>query len=229
MTLTRETFSHEDVIVRLQGAHGAFDGVLFESRVEGVDVLITVDFPHRGAPELFVGEEVHLAFPHSESSSKSSITATVVLRTEDPFRRRFQLQVGESEKAVVASAESRRGPQRVVPSTEEPVLAFLEHPGRSQPIEVGVHDVSTSGISLLVAPEEETGLSNEWQVRMRLHLPTGESPMEIVGTVRYRRLAGESIHYGVEFDAGRTPSFEAKSERLADYVQRRQVQSLARS
>jgi len=124
----------------------------------------------------------------------------------------------ETSKHILSILNGRRA-IRVHPSSNSPVIATV-----SEDIPVIVHDISTSGIALLVSNAEQDRVSS-WAVSVRVLIPNQKIRFEMLGHVKIRRLSGAAILNGVQFD-DQTPAFAEKQEIIRQYVMERQQELL---
>ena len=78
------------------------------------------------------------------------------------------------------------------------------------------------GISALVLDEIESQLVAIWELKLSILLPGERAPFEMMGVIRYRRLLGSALQYGIEFDPQRTPSFQRRQQLIASYIMKSQ-------
>ena len=78
-------------------------------------------------------------------------------------------------------------------------------------------------------PALESMFAERIQVSITVDLPGSRRPVGLVGHIRYRRLVGDRIHYGIEFDAELSPGFARTEELLGKYVSRRQLDYMRES
>jgi c-di-GMP-binding flagellar brake protein YcgR len=111
---------------------------------------------------------------------------------------------------------NRRGSDRLRPPAAQPACVRILDVAHEASSEAIVHDISTTGISILVEPEVEKHLSERVQLRLSIHLPDS-GKVEASATIRHRRLFGSAVLYGLEFD-GQIPGFMGAQERLLSYL-----------
>ena len=220
------TFPRDELFVSIDTPAGAFRGVLVDSRVEGVNALVTVDFPRLEAPFLPIGEDARVEILATSSSEGHEFSGMVVFHGEDPFRHRYQFQFGQKDHPVLSALEGRRGPLRVAPDARDRLDVELSSLAGESRARARLQDLSLGGLSVLIPREEEFRLADEWEFRLSFRLPHDDEPLEFHGAVRYRRLAGTHVQYGIEFDADGTRDFTQALERVSRYVKARQAQLL---
>ena len=182
-------------------------------------------------------------FSSDSFTGSVTVAARVQHRTEDKDNdgsRRFGFRFLEPQQLnshLPANARrffNRRQTVRVVPDQLEPVVVTIEpcdqDPGDPQPpAEVRLLNISLGGISVSLEPTLETAFAGSTRVNLVLKLPGIRRELELVGEIRYRRLIGQRIHYGIQFDEERTERFGRKQDIMGKYVSRRQLDHLRAS
>lgn len=205
------------VTVRVQTAGGeSFVGVCagLDLRKEEADAL--VEFEAAGAPAIRIGRVVHLGFRTSEETASIEATGEAILRTDKGDRRCYSFRLERVPPALLALFANRRASDRVRPPASSPVrIRFLDL-GESDVADVVVHDISATGISVLVEPALEERLCGHTRVELSILLP-GSEPVAASATIRHRRLLDSAVLYGLEFN-GQIPEFMQAQERLLSYI-----------
>jgi c-di-GMP-binding flagellar brake protein YcgR len=111
---------------------------------------------------------------------------------------------------------NRRRSDRVQPPASEPVRVRILDVGEDTP-EVTLHDISATGLSILVDPALEARLFSRLELRLAVKLGGEEKSIELITAIRHRRLLGSAILYGLEID-GRIPDFLRAKDRILLYV-----------
>ena len=207
------------------------------SRVHGklLDVSASgagVRFDTADAPSLAVGQHVDLVFDSGSFAGPLTVAAQVQHRMEDDANdeasRRYGFRFLEPQQLdayLPAEARryfNRRQSVRVSPKAFEPIEVTLRAGEDEAPIEVRLHNISVSGVGVSLEPALEMAFADRTRVELSIHLPGTRRPLGLVGSIRYRRLVGERIHYGIAFDTELTEKFARKRRTLAKYVGRRQ-------
>jgi len=91
--------------------------------------------------------------------------------------------------------------------------------------DVVLHDISATGLSMLVDRSLEDQLFTRSQLRLSIQLSGSEPAFEMIATIRHRRLLGAALLYGLEFDPS-TPFFQGSQHRISRYVTSLQAQEL---
>ncbi len=202
-------------------------GQLLDVSASGAGVLFDTPNP----PNLVVGQHIDLVFTSDTLKEPLQVAARVQYRAEDTKKdaRRYGFRFLEPQQLdtrLPADARrlfNRRRAVRVVPDTFQPVRVTLQ-PGEDQlPVEVQLLNISVTGVGVSLQPAMESMFAERVQVSITVDLPGSRRPIRLVGHIRYRRLVGDRIHYGIEFDAGLSPGFARSEGLLGKYVSRRQL------
>ncbi len=196
------------------------ENVLFEGRCTNLDsgleeIVALVEFASTQAPAIQLGRKVQLFWGGPASSIETE--ALPLLRTDDGARRCYSFRLSNVSKKLLLLFGDRRGSTRVRPQASRPVRVTILDITDEVPLEAIVHDISGIGLSILVEPALEERLINRQQLRLSLRLPGDEEAIEMITTIRHRRLFGSGILYGLEID-GRIPDFMRAQERILLYV-----------
>lgn len=133
---------------------------------------------------------------------------------------RYHFEVGPAIGWVLAKITDRRLAARVRPYPLAPIGAALASRRGGVRFPVTVKDISATGIALLVRAEHESRLFSDWNVQLWLQIPVDEGPdIELAGRVCTRRLEGEGVCYGIDFDIDATPDFGQKQDVIHEYVE----------
>jgi hypothetical protein len=220
----KKWFASEDLIVRLQTEAGSFQGVVVHTEDTGSQARVVVDFPPTRIPTIPVGGEAPLVFTGSALPSDLKASGIVVLRREDFFRHRYMFQISHEAVSTLGKAVSQRNAARVAPLATLPVKVALTTVETNQRVDPEVADISASGISVKVPRADEQKLFASWRMRVSLLLPDEKKPITLLGNVIYRKLVGQAVHYGIEFDS-QSPDFEVCQSEIMAYVLRCQAES----
>ena len=194
-------------------------------------------------PNLAVGQDIDLVFTSDAFNGPLTVAARVQHRTENKDNdgsRRFGfrfLQPQQLNARLPAAARrlfNRRQTVRVAPDQFQPVGVTIEpcDPGSDEPqspVEVRLLNISVAGIAVSLEPTLETAFAATTHVNLVVKLPGVRRALELVGDIRYRRLIGQRIHYGIQFNADDTERFGRKQDILGKYVTRRQLDFLRAS
>ncbi|MHC4415811.1 MAG: PilZ domain-containing protein [Planctomycetota bacterium] len=185
-------------------------------------------------PELAVGQEVNLIMTSDRLKSSLKVAARVQHRAEEEgfrrygfrFLRREQLEAQLSP--ALRQLFNRRKAVRVSPDTRSSVPTALEAAPGGPSAKARLEDLSALGAGVSLEAEAEAVFATTTRVGISLSLPGCRDPVDLVGHIRYRRLVGARIHYGIEFDAALSRHFEQQQEAITEYVMQRQRRMLKR-
>jgi len=193
-----------------------------------LDITQTVlDFPAPNPPALPIGVLVPLEFTTPTLKKTVRLNAIVVGRAEEGATRRytfqFKLKDGQ-DPGDLFRLFNRRTSFRA--SANKPVLVHI-FPGDeaarkdAKPVASDLHDISATGISLVVSPEQDMKISSD-SVFIEFELPTSVQPIKLLTTIRYRVLMhSKAVRYGCAFNPN-SPGFMV----MEDLVMKHQQQLL---
>lgn len=224
-----ELGENTDLSVSLTAADGSrVQGTLLDVSASGAGV----GFDTGDAPSLAVGQHVDLVFDSGSFAGPLTVAAQVQHRTEGDANhegsRRYGFRFLEPQQLdahLPTEARryfNRRQAVRVSPKAFEPIEVSLRAGEHEAPIEVRLHNISVGGVGVSLEPTLEMAFADRTQVELSIQLPGSRRPLGLVGSIRYRRLVGERIHYGIAFDTELTEKFARKRRTLARYIGRRQ-------
>jgi c-di-GMP-binding flagellar brake protein YcgR len=186
--------------------------------------------PH--CPNLAVGQEVDLVFRGEHLATPVTVAARVQHRTEERGSRRYGFRFLQAQQLdTQLSPElreffNRRRVMRVTPDPYDPVRVTLEARPGSPQVEVQLDNISELGVRVSLEAGLEATFAETTTVGITLHLPGFRRPVELVGNVRYRRLVGEVIQYGIELDAELSEDFSRQQAMITKYTFKRVQESL---
>ncbi len=219
----------EELTIKITGNDdNLFYGLVVQSADDEKGVRIIADFPAASAPILTVGKRTKVEFGGGQLHEPLFADARVVFRTGDVFRQRYQFLVPKEIKESLGVVINRRKAIRVRPRPEEPVQTTLFNVNEPVLHEAVLQDVSTTGACVLVTRDLEEDFYTAINVNLSFSFPEQEQPVEIIGRIRYRKLSGFVIRYGIEFDAKLNPNFEDTVDRIQSYVTKRLVEEVER-
>lgn len=187
-----------------------FEGLCTDLDSNQRELVALVAFSPERAPAIALGEKARLAFRGGGLVSTIDSDGTTVLRTDDRSQRCYSFQLGDMPKSLLLLLANRRGSPRLAPRGGVRI-DLLDLP-RGVLSRVALHDISATGLSIVVEPALERALREHVRLRLSLCLP-GEEPIEIVTAIRHRRISKSLILYGLEFD-GQVPDFMRPQERF---------------
>jgi PilZ domain-containing protein len=187
------------LLVELFRAEEQFQGQCIELEPEERELLATVEFSAERAPGIHLGENTHLAFHGTGLVSKIEADALMVLRTDDQTRRCYSFRMAEVPKRMLLLLGNRRQSSRQHPASSQPVRVLILDLPRGMPSELAVHDVSSTGLCVVVDSKLDRHLVNDVRLPVCIQLPHDGS-VNVTATIRHRRIEGSTILYGLEFD-----------------------------
>jgi c-di-GMP-binding flagellar brake protein YcgR len=179
------------------------------------EVLVSVEFPAERTPVLRLGEGAELEFRGGGLGSAMSTEACTLMRTDDQTRCCYCFGVKLSKGSLFLLVNRRRSDRVQLPASE-PVRVRILDVGEDTP-EVTLHDISATGLSILMDPALEARLFSRLELRLAVKLGGEEKSIELITAIRHRRLLGSAILYGLEID-GRIPDFLRAKDRILLYV-----------
>ncbi|MEM7309778.1 MAG: PilZ domain-containing protein [Planctomycetota bacterium] len=201
---------------------GAFFGRFYATRVAGQRTCLVLDFDPDRRPEVEIGDTTQVVLTGGAVSKPLRAVGRVIhLEDYGGDVRVILLLGGEGRGVPLRPIETRRNNLRVSGADEAPVVVIARRIGEERGVKVKLHDLSWTGLSILVPLAQEGHLADAWAVEVELTLPGEPEGSRLVGNVCYRRPAGREIHYGIEFDADATEEFEREIERVGAFVRRR--------
>lgn len=224
-------FAQENLVVNVHTPDGgSYQGIVVETidTQEGMTRVVT-DFPRSNSPALPIGDDAALIFSSTSFDTPMQVNGRVFLRSEDHFRHRYLFEFRREAVATLGLAVNQRRASRVFPDSNEPVTVFLEAFGDSTPVRTLLYDVSATGLSTVVARQDEASLFTEWKLKVNFRMPGEDEPFEVVGRVRNRRFSENGIHYGIEFDESESEDFDDFQDKLLVYIMGRQAEGFRRA
>jgi hypothetical protein len=203
----------EELVARLRAPEsGEFEGLVVQVDAAGV----VVEFPRSAAPTLPLAQPYDVAFRGAGLDGTVLLPATAVRRDEGVLSRRYHLELDERGGLELGRAFLGRRVPRVRPA--EAFDVELRGPVDETVFRGRVHDISSSGLSVVVAPADEQDLYRLGAVRLRFGLPGDEGTMDFTGMIRHRLLEDGAIRYGIEFYRDRSSDFEANVLHVGQWV-----------
>ncbi len=227
-------------VIEVIGENSVGRGRIVSARESENDVQLTVEFAPQAAPEgapeaagcpLFpIGTSVEIELCDPNDVKRRRVTrrsGRIVERREGAHVRLYGIFFPNEGKGPLGSLANRREAIRVRPTTDAPTRAQLTTLTSDDWSPAGVIDLSITGVALVLAEDQDQAFVEEEELRVRVQLPKASMPLEFHAVIRYRRLVGASIHYGLEFLEEATRGFYGKQEHLARYVRQREEESTA--
>ena len=114
---------------------------------------------------------------------------------------------------------------RVPPDPAHPVHVQVEAGPGKPAVEAKLHNLSMHGTGISLEAEAEQILSDTTNIVISILLPGTRKPVILMAEIRYRRLVGRRIHYGIHFDP-QFDNFTRKQNALSKYIVKRQLEFL---
>ncbi|MHC4416380.1 MAG: PilZ domain-containing protein [Planctomycetota bacterium] len=191
-----------------------------------------VRFVAPNRPELAVGQVVDLVFTSEKLRTPLTVAARVQHRAEEEegsrrygFRFLQPQQLDAHLPPAFREVFNRRKAIRVSPDPYEPVEVGLVPEGSEFPVAVQLQNISAFGLGVSLEADLEPTFAKTTRVGISMRLPDAREPVNLIGDIRYRRLVGARIHYGIDYDGESTEDFARQQEILGKYVVKREHQS----
>jgi hypothetical protein len=224
--------------VAVTGADGKqFVGRLLELHTDDAEA----SFPRDSGPTLRVGSLETLIISAPWLRAPIEVSAQVLSRVEaDTLRTyRYRLKFDSEELKRRLSREARRvqnqrTANRVQPVPGERVVVELKPPAE-QPdgsLESSANvagdvsatgrlkDISTGGVGVFLSRKAENMLAATELVELSVELPPSTEPLKLMGWIRHRRLKGNRMSYGIEFDTELSNNFAPQLDKIIQYIVR---------
>lgn len=188
----------------------------FSGRCLGIEtiregIVASVEFELARAPLLQVGQTTDLEFREEGLEPSVCTSALTILRTDDSAHRCYCFQGQLSKRVLMHLMNRRRTPRTRLAPSEGLTVSILDL--GEPPPEALLHDISATGLSILVEPEHERLLFYRSDVRLLFRQPGVATSIEVQAVIRHRRLAGARVLYGLEIE-GQIPDFMRAQERF---------------
>lgn len=202
-------------------------GLEMELLVSKIDMLedpacVTLLGAGGSAPPFRVGDAVDIEFPRAVGAGNESAAARLVFEGRDADRHRYLVTLPRVAATHLARHLNRRSALRVPPALTAPVRIEIRHPRLEEPARLDAREISTGGVGLGVPAALEERLVGTWDLDLAVRLPGGSEAFEVTGEVRYRRLTGTIVFYGLRFHVPSTELRLRFERELFAYVMLRQ-------
>ncbi len=218
--------SQDDVTVSLYSEDSrAHDVAILHLDTEidhGREATVVVDVPRSANVVIQEGETATLLFSAADPDTSVIVCGKVIFRSENRSSIQYQFELDDTGTRNLTHLAERRRAVRVRVNPIQPVPVILQDIEGGECVEGRMRDVSTNGIAVLLDPQNDPIVSSSWKLSVSVRFPGDNRTVGVVGTVRYRKLAGAAIQYGIEFDWDETPGCAEQRNLLAQYVSSRQ-------
>jgi hypothetical protein len=193
-------------------------GIVNQTAAHEDGLHVTADFPRSDCPIMPIGAEVTLGFQGPYLPRAVWAAGRVIYRREELFRHRYRFRFDEEARVSLASVVNSRRAMRLRPHPSQAIPVVVQSLDGETEAEGWINDVSATGMSLRVSLEVEEKLYPQWGVAVRFQLPGADDQFRMVGSVCYRHLVGDAVHYGIDFDPQATEGFEPQHTRITAIV-----------
>lgn len=216
-----------------------FAGTLVNLHTEDAEA----SFPRENSPALPLGVTTTLNFMAPWLRTPIEVAANVISRVESGtsriYRYRLKFDSDELQRRLAREASrvrNQRTANRVKPASGASVAVTIKLPaakGASEsPAEASgdfsatgrLKDISTGGVGVFLSRKAESVLAETELVETSFELPPSGELFTLMGRIRHRRLKGNRMSYGIEFDAELSENFTPQLDRIIQYIVRCQEQ-----
>ena len=207
-------------------------GRLVDSSPCGVGVRFPVRFPPPNWPDLTIGQEIDLVFTSEKLNEPLTVAVRVQHRTEEAGARRYGFRFLQAEQLdahlllTFRKYFNRRKMLRVSPEPDDLVIVTLAAGHGEPPVEARLENFSASGAAVSLEAELDAEFAEATRVGFSMQLPKCRRPVNVTGNIRYRRLVGARIYYGIEFDPELSEDFARQQDIIEKYVTKLEKQWL---
>lgn len=200
-------------------------------------------FPRDKGPVLAIGLATTLSFTAPWLRAPIEVAANVISRVESGesriYRYRLKFDSNELQRRLAREASrvrNQRTANRVKPAPGESVAVALTLPAADRSLELPakatadvsvtgrLKDISTGGVGVFLGRKAENVLAGTELVEISLELPPNSEALTLMGWIRHRRLKGNRMSYGIEFDTELSDNFAPQLDRIIQYIVRHQEQ-----
>ena len=195
--------------------------------------------PREAAEGLAVGNELVLRLLVG-GAGMPQLFVRAILRNridqEDADATRFGAEFLDPDRLYTQLKEpqwlyfNRRGAFRVPPADDRgrPLRARFHLPGRKAPRSIALHDLSSSGLSVSLRPENDVAFPREGPIRVSFTLPVDAVEGALVVRFVHSTMIEGRRRVGFRIDPERTKDVEVQSETILRYVLDRQRHLLSK-
>jgi hypothetical protein len=195
------------------------------------DGIATVRFEQRRPPRVVVGGAARLRLRVRGLRRPLEAPVQVQTRADIDDGRNYGCALPEMGEpggaltAALAALFNRRSNFRVRPVPMSLVPVKLESEQGDLQATGPLADISAGGLSIKVDPEVEEVFADVQRVRVSVNLPDRDGGVQLLASIRSRRLSGRQVRYGLEFELD--PERRQGSARaILGYVMDRQRENL---
>ena len=155
------------------------------------------------------------------------------------YRYRLKFDSDELKRRLsreASRAHNQRTANRVTPAPGESVAVALKLPAADGSLELPANatadvsvtgrlkDISTGGVGVFLSRKAENLLADTELVEISFALPPSSESLTLMGWIRHRRLKGNRMAYGIEFDTELSHNFVPQLDGIIQYIVRHQEQ-----
>ncbi len=205
-----------------------FVGRLVDTSACGVGVC----FSQPNWPNLTVGQEIDLVFFAEKFNKPLTVAVRVQNRTEEAGARRFGFRFLHAEQLdahlslTFREYFNRRKVVRTSPEPDHTAKVTLQAGEGRPPMEARLENFSASGAAVSLDAGLDAEFAETTTVGFSMQMPKCRRPVEMMGNIRYRRLIGARIHYGIEFDPETSEDFARQQDIINKYLTKMEKQWL---
>ena len=202
-------------------------GSLVDTRMERGAIVLCVRFDAKFAPRLALGTETQLEVESDFLSRTLRCCVRPSQRAQDAQFITYDFITERDDSRLLGTLANRRGCIRVRPDDAAPLqLVMRAHP-RAPRRPLPVLDISGTGMAVVAPRIVETELVDIYRVYLELRLPEDPKKVELEARILHRRLRGNYVQYGLEFDPS-VEGFAAQQDRIFRYVTKREAEEIVR-
>ncbi|MBK7875418.1 MAG: PilZ domain-containing protein [Planctomycetes bacterium] len=188
--------------------------------------VVSVEFPRQGAPLIPIARQAVVAFSSADLDKPLSARSRVIYRRDEPDLLHYEFQFSAIDGETLNAVFRRRTAARVKPPEVVGVTIRAGYDDTSPGTSSVLNDISLTGLSISLGSQGETMLHDKERLLISFKLPNQDKPIEVIGIVRYRRMAGTMIRYGIEYDPKGTRDYGSQEERIAAYMVKRKIETV---
>ncbi|MBI5363494.1 MAG: PilZ domain-containing protein [Planctomycetes bacterium] len=202
-------------------------GPLVKGKVIKVDHhVVTVEFQRQGAPLIAIARQAVVAFSSADLEKPLSARSRVIYRRDDADTLTYEFQFSAIDGETLNAVFRRRTAARVKPPEVVGVTVRSGYDDKTPGINAVLNDLSLTGMSISLGSQGEIQLCSAEKLLVSFKLPGQEKSIDLVATVRYRRMAGTMIRFGIEYDNKATKDWSGQEERIAAYMVKRKIETV---
>lgn len=202
-------------------------GPIVKGKVVKVDHhVVAVEFQRQGAPLIAIARQAVVAFSSADLEKPLSARSRVIYRRDDADTLLYEFQFSAIDGETLNAVFRRRTAARVKPPEVVGVTLRTGYDDKSPGISAVLNDLSLTGLSVSLGSQGEIQLCSAAKLLVSFKLPGQEQCIELVGTVRYRRMAGTMIRFGIEYDNKATNGWSEQEARIAAYMVKRKIETV---